>query len=66
MTEEQVKRRCEFWLTGPMCQTKTGVRTRLECMSFDNLRLLIMYLGCTIETIEDVMWSRVRKECVDV
>jgi len=61
MGESEVKRRCEFWLHGPMCQTKTGVRTRLEHMGFEDLRLLIMYLGASIETIEEKMWSRVRR-----
>ena len=61
LTGEKLRQRAEWLLSPAVCETKRGVKTHLDIISFDDLRCLIMYLHCSLEDVIEVVFERTRK-----
>ena len=50
--------RAKWHLTLPVCRIKRGLQTHLSLISFDDLHLLMVFCGCTLEDLIDKAWFR--------
>jgi len=52
--------RAKWHLQLGVCRTKRGLKTHLEIISFDDIRLLMRYLRCSLEDLTEKAWHYIK------
>ncbi|MFA5422445.1 MAG: hypothetical protein WC374_01125 [Phycisphaerae bacterium] len=57
ITDPKKIERAKFLPSGPMVATKHNLRERLKFMTYDDMRLLLAALECSLEELLDKAWA---------
>jgi len=52
-----IRKRAEWLLSIAVCRTKTGLRTHLNLIGIDDLKVLLKYLRCPLEELVERAWA---------
>ena len=53
----KIRKRAEWLLSIAVCTTKTGLWTHLNLIGFDDLKVLLKYLRCSLDDLVEKSWA---------